>query len=152
MTKARHAVIRAFILTTSPRPPSLLRRFSTFGLGGIGKIVKIFLNETKRTSILDAPYLERCLRENGRTESLDSYKRRHVTQGVRIMTTLVRRPRTLAFDSMERRDLMAPLVVVGGGLINVDVRNVLNNLTVDVNVTDNTVNIIRNSVVIVDIL
>jgi pyruvate/2-oxoglutarate dehydrogenase complex dihydrolipoamide dehydrogenase (E3) component len=68
------------------------------------------------------------------------------------MTTLVRRPRTLAFDSMERRDLMAPLVVVGGGLINVDVRNVLNNLTVDVNVTDNTVNIIRNSVVIVDIL
>jgi hypothetical protein len=52
---------------------------------------------------------------------------------------------------MERRDLMAP-VVVGGGLINVGVNNVANNLTVAVDVKNNTVEVIKNSVVIVDIL
>ncbi len=65
---------------------------------------------------------------------------------------IARRPRTLAFDSMERRDLMAPFVVVPrGGLIDIDVSRVLNRNTVQIDIARNA-EIIKNAIVVVDVL
>jgi hypothetical protein len=65
---------------------------------------------------------------------------------------IARRPRTLAFDSMERRDLTASLIdVQPGGLIDIEIRNVLNKNTVQVDILRNA-EIIKNAVVVVDIL
>jgi hypothetical protein len=53
---------------------------------------------------------------------------------------------------MERRDLTASLVNVRpGGLIDIDVRNVLNRNTVQVDILRNA-EIIKNAIVVVDVL
>jgi hypothetical protein len=53
---------------------------------------------------------------------------------------------------MERRDLMAPFVVVPrGGLIDIDVSRVLNRNTVQIDIARNA-EIIKNAIVVVDVL
>ncbi len=63
---------------------------------------------------------------------------------------IARRPRTLAFDSMERRDLMAAIPVINvnpGGLVDIVVRN--NNVQVDIL---RNADVLRNAIVVVDVL